>query len=48
MDFLTEIEKAKELKTLALSFDNISSAKLSHTREIVVDERVSTVQLLRL
>lgn len=40
MDFLTEIEKAKELKTLALSFDNISSAKLIHTRDIVVDERV--------
>jgi len=40
MDILTEIEKAKELKVFAESFENITSSKLIHTREIVVDERV--------
>ena len=40
MDFLVEIEKAKELKTLALSFEGIFMAKLMHARDIVVDERV--------
>jgi len=40
MDFLVEIEKAKELKTLAQSFENIAVAKLIHTRDIEVDERV--------
>ncbi|NLZ54495.1 MAG: DUF2284 domain-containing protein [Thermoanaerobacteraceae bacterium] len=40
MDLLVEIEKAKELKIFAESFEDNTSAKLIHTREIVVDERV--------
>ncbi|HHY42090.1 MAG TPA: DUF2284 domain-containing protein [Thermoanaerobacterales bacterium] len=40
MDFLVEVEKAKELQNSALSYNHVTSAKLIHTRDIVVDERV--------
>lgn len=40
MDMLAEVEKAKELVDMALSFNGIVEAKLIHSRDIVVDERV--------
>ncbi|MDD4569357.1 MAG: DUF2284 domain-containing protein [Tepidanaerobacteraceae bacterium] len=40
MEFLVEIEKAKELKEMALSFEDVVQVKLIHTKVIVVDERV--------
>jgi predicted metal-binding protein len=40
VDMLAEVEKAKELVDMALSFNGIVEAKLIHSRDIVVDERV--------
>lgn len=40
MDFLAEVKKAKELKDVALNFDGVVRAKLIHTRDVIVDERV--------
>lgn len=40
MELLIEMEKARELVDAALTFDNIKLAKLIHTRDIIVDERV--------
>jgi predicted metal-binding protein len=40
VDILVEFEKAKEIKEMALAFEDITEAKLIHTRNIVVDERV--------
>lgn len=39
MNILVEIEKARELKKMALSFDDVG-AKLIHARDIVIDKRV--------
>ncbi|MCR4430893.1 MAG: DUF2284 domain-containing protein [Tepidanaerobacteraceae bacterium] len=40
MDFLEQIEKAKELLGFALNIEGMSGAKLMHAKNVVVDDRV--------
>jgi predicted metal-binding protein len=40
MDFLEQIEKAKELLSFALNIEGMSGSKLIHIKSVVVDDRV--------
>jgi predicted metal-binding protein len=40
VEIIDEIEKAKEIQRMALAFEGIIEAKIIHTRDIVVNERV--------